>query len=291
MDKQFTRLNIKFSGKDLPRGTIDVYDLANTVLASAKVVEGIARKSNFLDGKKIKIDVSALKSGSFDVDLILNIIGMVEVTRQTLFNLPNEIDQIKSILKILNGLLKIKKFLQGEKPSKVIIKQEGKEQEATIINFNGENMTVNMSIYDSFSDKHINMGLKGIFQPLGKEGGKVESIKLSSGNELKEEVSKSDYQYFSRVEEEIIEESEVRGVATAFDRKTGNGKITLQSEKRILFEIGTIHPDDYNKIEGVILDSLKLKTILIFKGKITKDSASGMKKIIIKDVKAEETLI
>lgn len=187
--------------------------------------------------------------------------------------------------------MNVKKFLQGEKPAKVQLKQEGKMQKATIYNFNGKNITVNLSVYDALGDKHINTRLKEMFQPLAKEGGEVEAIKLSSGEELVEEISKNEYQYFSGEEEQIREDSEIKGIVSAFDRKTGNGKITLPSEKRILFEIGVVHPKDYEKIEADVLDSLKLKTTLIFKGEITKDQESNLGKIIIKEVKTEETLI
>lgn len=291
MENQSAKLNIKFSGEKLPRGTIDVYDLANTVLATAKVIEQIAKKENILDNRKIKIDVSALKPGSFDVDLIINLVGMAATTGQALFNLPAGINQIKLILNILSGLLNVKKFLQGEKPAKVQLKQEGKMQKATIYNLTSKNMIVNLSVYDAFRDKHINTGLKEMFQPLGKEGGEVESIKLSSGNELREEILKNEYQYFGGEEEQIREYSEIKGIVTAFDRKTGNGKITPPSGKRILFEIGVVHPKDYEKIETDVLDSLKLKTTLVFKGEITKDPMSNVEKIIIKNVKIEETLI
>jgi len=216
---------------------------------------------------------------------------MAATTGQALFNLPAGINQIKSILNILSGLLNVKKFLQGEKPAKVQLKQEGKMQKATIYNFSGKNITVNLSVYDALGDKHINTGLKEMFQPLAKEGGEVESIKLSSGEEIKEEISKNEYQYFGGEEEQIREYSEIKGIVTAFDRKTGNGKITLPSGKRILFEIGVAHPKDYEKIETDVLDSLKLKTTLVFKGEITKDSMSNVEKIIIKNVKIEETLI
>jgi len=291
MERQSAKLNIKFSGEKLPRGTIDVYDLANTVLATAQVIEQIAKKENILENRKIRIDVSALKLGSFDVDLIINLIGMTMTTGQTLFNLPAGINQIKSTLNILSGLLNVKKFLQGEKPTKVQLKQEGKMQKATIYNFIGKNITVNLSVYDALGDKHINTRLKEMFQPLAKEGGEVESIKLSSGEEIKEEISKNEYQYFGGEEEKIREDSEIRGIVSAFDRKTGNGKITLPSEKRILFEIAVVHPRDYEKIETSILDSLKLKTTLIFRGEVVKDQTSNMTKIIIKDVTMEETLI
>lgn len=291
MENQSAKLNIKFSGEKLPRGTIDVYDLANTVLATAQVIEQIAKKENILDNRKIKIDVSALRPGSFDVDLIINLVGMAATTGQALFNLPAGINQIKLILNILSGLLNVKKFLQGEKPAKVQLKQEGKIQKATIYNFSAKNITVNLSVYDALGDKHINTRLKEMFQPLAKEGGEVEAIKLSSGEELREEISKNEYQYFGGEEEQIREDSEIKGIVSAFDRKTGNGKITLPSEKRILFEIGVVHPKDYEKIEGDVLDSLKLKTTLIFKGEITKDQESNLGKIIIKEVKTEETLI
>ena len=68
------KLNVKFHGKKLQKGKIDAYDLVDTILATAQVIEQIAKREKVLDDNKIRIDVSTPKPGSFDVDLIINLI-------------------------------------------------------------------------------------------------------------------------------------------------------------------------------------------------------------------------
>jgi hypothetical protein len=289
MENQSAKLSIKFTGKDLPQGTIDLYDLANTILATGQVVEQIAKNENFLENKKVKINVTTLKPGSFEVFLIITLVGL-DIVRQVLFSVGG-INQAKTILSIIGDIFKIKKFLKGEKPQKIIVNQEGKNPKVTIYNINTEKLEINLPVYRAINNSSINSNIKKIVQPLKKEGGNVESIKFYSDPELKTEVTKEEYDYFAKEEElQLVEEFNIKGIVTALDRKTGNGKITLANEKRVMFELDVMHPKDYERVEGIIIDSLKLKLNLFIKGKAEQDLSSNIKKIKIKDVIPEKGL-
>lgn len=290
---QSANLHLKFDGANLPTGTIDIYDLSNTILALGQVIEKIAENEEITKHKKIQINVTTLRPGSFDVGISLSFQDIVAAATAVMPLLVVEGSGLAlRVLDIFCKVIEVKKFLRGEKPKNVEIVQNGADARAVVYNFSGDKMTVNMPVYNALQNKEIQNGVKKIVEPLTKDGGNIDSIELSSDSaDFDLEVNKEEAPYFERTDElQVKSDFKVKGVVTAFDRKTRNGRINVSDSKRITFELapGTIEQDE--KLIGMIIESLKLKVYLYLVGDATLDFESNLKKIKVKDVQSEAKL-
>lgn len=291
--QQSASFNLKFDGANLPAGTIDIYDLSNTILALGQVLEKISENEEITKHKKIQINVTTLKPGSFDVGIDLSFQDILTAATAAipLISIHGPELAIK-VLGILQKVIEVKKLLKGEKPKNVEVVQNGANATAVVYNFNGDNMTITMPVYNALQNKEIQNGLKKIMEPLTKEGGNVDSIELKSdaaGFDL--EVEKGEAGYFERTDElQVKSDFKVKGVVTAFDRKTHNGRINVSDSKRITFELEADTLEDDERMVGTIIESLKLKLSLYFVGDATLDFESNLKKIKVKDVISDAKL-
>lgn len=290
---QSANFHLKFDGKNLPTGTIDIYDLSNTILALGQVIEKIAENEDITKHKKIQINVTTLQPGSFDVGLNLSFHDIALTATAAIPLVVSEAPSLAmKVLDIFQKVIEVKKFLKGEKPKNVEIVQNGSDAKAVVYNFSGENMTINMPVYNALQSKEIQNGMKKIVEPLTKEGGNIDSIELSSeaaGFDL--EVEKEAAAFFERTDElQVKSDFKVKGIVTAFDRKTRNGRINVSDSKRITFELEASTLEDDDRMVGMIIESLKLKLSIYFVGDATLDFESNLKKIKVKDVKSDAKL-
>lgn len=297
------KLALKFDGSNLQEGVIDIYDLASTILALGNTVESIATISGFTKHQKIKIDVSALRPGSFEVDIIVNFeeiqnaIAVTATAAAMLAIVP--VDYSKKVLDIFYSILKLRKFLKGKKPKDIKIDQTGQNPQVTIYNFNGDNMTISMPTYNAMQDKLVNKYVHDIYKPLNKEDGNVDSIELKIDTTEKSEdkeldellvVTKEEIEYFEDIGElQSVKDYRVKAIVSRLDSKTGNGFLTIGS-KRVSFELNGIHPNHYEEAFVVLAESLKLKFPIYVTGEAILDFESNLKKIKITEIKSEAKL-
>jgi len=299
MQEDALKIRIKFDGPDLPRGTIDIYDFANTILAFGQTAERIARNEHLIDGdNRLRIDVNALRPGSFETELLMCVepavrqpdlaFSIMAGVAQTVASSPEK------IIDIIDGLLKIKKWLKGDKPRDAKIVQAAEGPTATVYNFAGDNMTVNMGVYTNLQDKEVIEGLRKIVAPMEREGSKVESIAIQANTakgRVEETVSKFEAPFIIDQEEfQTISDFVLKGVVSAFDRKTGKGRISISEKKRVIFEIAGIYPSHYDKAITDLIESMKLKIPVRVSGEASFDFDGTVKKIMIKRVEPEAKL-
>lgn len=291
---QSANLHIKFDGENLPSGTIDIYDLSNTIIALGQAIEKISENEEITKHKRIQINVITLKPGSFDVGLNISFQDIVNTANATIpLIITNAPTLAAKVLDIFHKIIEVKKFLQGEKPKSVKIVQTGAEASAVIYNFHGDNMTINMPVYNGLQSKEIQSAMKKIVEPLAKEGGNIDSIELSSDlAQFDLAVEKEEATYFDRTDElQTKSDFKVKGVITAFDRKTRNGRINVSDSKRITFELDSSNIEDDERMIGLIIESLKLKLSIYCIGDATLDFESNLKKMRVKNVKSDATLL
>jgi hypothetical protein len=286
MSDQSTKIQLKFEGTNLGEGVIDMYDLANTILAFGQVMEGIAKSEKIDKGGKININVNALSPGSFDVSMIITVdqIQDLIIGAFPLLGVLSSKNLADYLIKIFKSVIQVKKFLKGKKSKSITINQTGENPVAVIVNVEGDSMNITMPIYNALQDKRINSGVKKMFEPLVKEGGTVEKIQFSeitSGTELLEAVTQAEVPYFESEEElQSVSKYKVKGIVTAFDRKTGNGRLSLSESKRVLFEMAyNVDLKTVEKNEVLLIESMKLKVPIIITGEATLDFESNLRKI------------
>lgn len=292
-------LTIKFEGADLEEGVINIYDLATTIISFGKSMEAIAKNERITAQNKLNIDVSALKPGSFEVHFLLSIHQQIDPdqlmlvgTVGALITSQETMDYAKRIIDIFKGVIKVKKFLSGEKPKEIKIEQNGNNAQATVYNFHGDNMKISMPVYNALQDKHISQSIRDMIEPVKKVESNVQSMSIEDNVE-KLEVRQEEAPFFDRVEElQTVSEYSLKGIVSAFDRKTGNGKITVGSDRRISFELNNrfISIDVLNQNEIFLIDSLKMKVPATIKGEATLDFDGNIKKIYITSVDLQAKL-
>lgn len=290
---QSANLHLKFDGESLPTGTIDIYDLSNTILALGQVIEKIGENEDITKHKRIQINVTTLQPGSFDVGISVSLQDILAAATASIPLIVSEGPALAiKILDILNKVIEVKKFLKGEKPKSVDIVQNGADAKAVVYNLNGDNMTINMSVFNALQNKEIQNGVRKMMEPLTKEGGNIDSIELSSDTtDFDLTVEKEEATYFERTDElQVQSDFKVKGIVTAFDRKTGNGRINVTDSKRITFELDAASLEASDLMIAMIIESLKLKVQLYFIGDATLDFESNLKKIRVKQVKSDAKL-
>jgi hypothetical protein len=282
-------LKVKFEGKNLAAGTIDVYDLSNTMLAIGQTIDGIAKQEDISKRGQVMIDVTALRPGSFETDLIIKFIPLA-IPALVLFPV-DAAKKAKAILEIFNAIIGIKKFLKGQKPSNVVI--NGSNNAVTIINVTGESTVATIPVYNALQNKQISESTKKIFGPLSKEDSNVDAIKFNSPDipsEIETVVGKAEAEYFAGTEElQMTPNFEIKGVISAFDRKTSIGRITLDGGKRPFFEIDML-TENYEDMVSMVLASLKYKLSIHLTGEAALDFSSNLKRIIVNKVSSETNL-
>lgn len=292
------KLLLKFEGQKLQEGVIDIYDLSSTIIALGNTIESISGLSGYTKDNRLKIDVSALRPGSFEVEIIVNFEAIKEAAfiASTILSTPGAIDNAKKVLEILKDLIALKKFLKGEKPAEVKINAVGLKPQVTVYNFNGDNMTINMPVYNAAQDKTINRHIHDIYKPLTKEDGNIDTIELKLKDEEKKltedvgSVTKEEINYFEDTGElQSIKDYKIKAIVSRLDSKTGNGFLTIGS-KRVGFELGGIDPNQYDESFIILAESLKLKLPIFITGSATLDFESNLKKISITKVESEAKL-
>ncbi len=284
-------LKVKFEGENLAAGTIDVYDLANTMLAVGQTIDGIARQEDISRRGRVTIDVTALRPGSFETDLIIKFIPLA-IPIAALIPI-DAAHKAKIILEIFNGIIGIRKFLKGQRPASVVVNQSGPSSSVTIINVNGESAQIKIPVYNALQNKQIVESTKKIFAPLSKEGSNVDAIKFKLPDqplEIETNVEKSEADYFVGTEElQTTPNFTIKGIISAFDRKTSLGRITLDGGKRPFFEIDML-TENYEDMVAMVIASLKYKLPVHLTGEAALDFSSNLKRIKVGKVSSEANL-
>ena len=288
------KLRVSFKGS--LGGSINIHDLVATLFALNSALGIIYESEGHVSTKKkLCVDVNAFKKGSFDTDLLIYIKDIAESTAPLLPLVAQSqtFSTIKSVLNILKSALDVRKFLKGKPAKEVTIEQSGKHPIAHIYNFNGEKTEVNISVYNVLQDKKFNAATKKMVEPLSRKESQVETIELlTKDNKPKTTINRSDVPAFENIDElQSTKNYELRGVVTALDRKTSNGKISV-GPRRVNFEVAdNLMIEQYNKFDDLLIESLRLKIALLFEGEAALDHEGNVKKIKIQNITPEVKII
>ena len=290
------RVRIKFDGHDFPHGKIDLYDFAETILAFGQTAERIARNENLLgDENRLRIDVNALEAGSFHTELLM----CVEPVRATLPLLPAAgavVQNAQHVVDVLKGVIKLKRWLKGQKPASAHPVQTGDGAMMNVYNLQGENMTVHLNVFQNAQDTQVTDGLTKIAAPMKREGSPIESITIGGdGDEASqpETLKKEEVPYIEETEEaQTIPSLTIKGIVTAFDTKTLNGRVSLSDRtRRVTFELAGVHPAEYDKSLHDLIESMDMRVVVRLIGEATLDMDGNVKRLKVTKVEPETRLI
>ena len=290
--KQSSGMNLKFSGSKLQEGVIDIYDLSNTILAFGKSIEAIASNQGYAKNNKIYIEVSALKPGSFEVDIILNFENIKDGAGVVMtMALSSQINLAEIVTNILKGVVEVRKFLKGKPPKQIKVEQQNSRPVAIIQNFYGDNTTISMPVFNALQDKTVNSNIQQIYKPLSKDNGNVETIDITTNQSESISVNKEDAFYFEDAGElQKVQNHTIKATVTRLDSKTSTGLLTMKNGKRVSFESGGIELNKFDEAFIILAESLKLKVPIYVTGEAVFDMETNLKKILITKVKTETKL-
>ncbi len=135
MTKKTDKITLKYEGSAVNDGSIDVRQLAPSLMEFSKLLDVINKEVN--KNEPLRIDVVATKKGSFEIDLTVGLMNTDSLKAiQDLFK------SYKSVKEVLLELLKLKKFLKGSHAKE--IKEDPNAKDSQII-INGDNNQLSIS--------------------------------------------------------------------------------------------------------------------------------------------------
>ncbi len=290
MDIDSQKLHLKFDIPDLESGQIDAEDFVHTVAATADLLKFVSKDLKEAKNKDLRIDVGVPSAGSFEIDIVVTLKDITNIAPAfvPLLSQINVISTAKQIIDILKTLIRVKKFLKGEKPSKIeVVQNEGSPQIA--IHNNSGHINVNVNTFNVLQNENANKKLQKIVQPLLKEGAEVKTIEVGDTQDNPIQITKEEALYFEKGEELQTTPHRVKGIITALDRKTTNGKISI-GDRRVNFEIEIEDIKKLDKIIDGLIESMKYKLAIIAIGEAVFDYESNLRKLKIRDIEKEGEL-
>lgn len=196
MEKE--NLIIAYCGAALKNHEIDIEELAVSLTGIAGVLKQAGAIANKGQNCKITVKVSSLEPGSFELHLVTeqikevlsfwgtnpNVIGLATLLSLLGFTGTVSAGLIQFILKLKNS--KVKKV--EELPNNEI-------KITYIDNSETKNITINKNVYNFYNDIDLRTSLNKVLSPLKSNG--IDSLEIrDSSKNVKEEITKTDLQYF-----------------------------------------------------------------------------------------------
>jgi hypothetical protein len=281
------QLTLVFEGKQLNH-SVDVYELADTLIAFSRVIEDIAILNYIGENNKdqsIRINVNAFQGGSFKTlfDLSLqDLLPIATTTAQIVANNPKE--TLDAIVGTVKNVFALKKFLEGKPAVKYLI--NGGTNTFNVFNISGGQTTIDLSTFRSIQDRQINENMRKMVEPLSRESA-IEDIHIDDDGQKIIDVQKQQYTYFQPLEEvQVTDDHRIKGVVSRLDSKTEAGCLTIK-DRRVNFTFDRIPYEAKQSSFALLVESLKLKVPVFLVGLATFDLESQLKKIEVRSVESD----
>lgn len=189
---------LRFDGE---QHQLDANVLISSLIHTTTIIQEVNRY--FDSGKKIEIKVKALEKGSFqiNIELIETVIGSIK----TIFTKENiEIGSL--LITSFVGLIEIKKFLKGKKPTKI----ENKENKSVIFNENGDTLIIENSIINIYEQNAtIKDALSQNFEVINNDPA-ISAFEVTDKNEKPLiRIEKEEFSDMSLKSEEILKDERI----------------------------------------------------------------------------------
>src|SRR5208283_854577 len=224
---QDAEFGFAYDGKALAENTMDVRDLAPSLIALGELFE---RANEILNGEKVAVSlkVQATKPGSFELALILKDTFL----STTQFLTSDMVTSACALLTLVLGgkevakgnLFKTIKSLKGQKPEAI----EGKN--GVTLKASNIELFIPTEVYRLYKDDKIKSLSQAVIEPLFREG--IDKIIVKDHGKEVESVTKDDAPSFTfssvesaEGEENIIPRLALRLIAPNLDFKPGKWKL------------------------------------------------------------------
>lgn len=283
-----SQISLTFDGKDMNH-SVDAFDLASTIIAFGRVIEDIAETNFLKKDDKLQININAFNQGSFESIFDINLIeaaGVVTTGAKVIIdNVAG--NPVFLIIKSFRQLVELKKFLQGKPPQKIEVNST--QGDVMILNFNGDNIHVDLSTLRSLQSKSTGCNLKKMVETIEKND-VIDSIVIAGNDVEPIQIQKPEVTYFDPIDEsQTTDNHRVKGVVSKLDTKTETGYLTIGS-RRVGFYFGGLEDNVAGDAFFTLAESMKQRISIFLIGSATFDLESNIKKMDVKVVESEAKL-
>jgi len=181
---------LRYRGPAVDDGTMDVYDAAKNMVAFSDYVVAATHQVYGQD-VVVRAEVSAFQRGSFETDLLFQVVGMAA----TVLSASPAID---SVITAVKQSLELFVFLKGEAPSKI---EHRDDRSINVINNNGNVMQVNIeSLQITLDVKAAQAAEVFVGEALSKPG--VSQIEISSEGQHVTRATHEEARFFHPIADE-----------------------------------------------------------------------------------------
>lgn len=188
-----TSFSVIYDGEDIVNGTIDVRDLAPSLIAFADLIDATSNATPESSTKYSLRVKSDFKTGSFEVGLGIE---LAQMYKQLIGMFGTQDAQsIASMMQILGitgvfGLFQLIRKSKGKKPTTISIERT----ERVTITFEGESPdTISAALYRLFQNFSVRKAVEKIVEPLNRDG--IDILKFQSDSN-RFEVTKDEAPFF-----------------------------------------------------------------------------------------------
>lgn len=200
---------ISYDGAALRDHSMDVRDLAPALLSFGQLVE---RANVLLNGDKtsVRLNVRALSSGSFGIDLELAQSLYTQATQLLTGDFVVSALNLKDLLIGGGGLWFLYKFLRGKKPDKV--ERVGDSHVRLVLG--GEQHVFPLELLKLYQDMAVRKAVEDVVRPLEREG--IEQFVVRDESGILVDTTKEERVYFAsqpeKLEDVLLSDREYEGV-------------------------------------------------------------------------------
>ncbi|GAB4329339.1 MAG: hypothetical protein Kow0074_25830 [Candidatus Zixiibacteriota bacterium] len=231
-------IHLRYVGPDVEDGSMSINDIVPVLQGFSGAYTKLAR--DYGDESEHNIRIKNVRPGSADIGLeVWRVLSSNQETIATTIASGIAIEIIKEIF----GTIRLKRHTKKQPHTTSI----SAENSIVVTNAANVSITVPMKIYDRFVSGSIDPDLSKMTRPL--EPGRIDkaelSTKVNEDEELREEVSASERQYFDTEEKSVTstQEAEYDVELNAIRKSSQSGYVILPDGSQVYFKYVGDDPD------------------------------------------------
>lgn len=212
-------ISIIYDGPDVDNGSMPIDEVVDALQGFSSAYGRIA---SLVDSERThQIRVSSIKEGSFHVDLVV-LWAILVAQEGHIKTMETVAGAAKYVYDLLVGVIRAKKHVKSE-PYNISVK--GNDNTLLLINAQGAELQIPVSVLEILQSKLIDGDLKKIVSPLRENS--IDKVELKAGDEEEETIDAKDREYFRTTSTSTSKETELEGTLVSLNKETNRGTFRL----------------------------------------------------------------
>lgn len=209
------QLGLTFDGPAVDLGRMNVTDLAPSLMAASELLQRSQHRLN-PDAEPVRIELSARRVGSFELDLIIATVGFVS---QGLLSSPDTLLRLQRMLEAVKGLLR---FIKDLGDVGIEATESNDDGQVTVYKNDGNITVINGDVHNLYLDGPTRNSVREVVRPISRSG-EYNEVRFQHGDDSVE-VTSDDWPAFrAPAPDNVLHEATfpaiVRVISPAFDDK------------------------------------------------------------------------